>query len=91
MGTESCRLLRILDMSFLMSTIEFFLMIVMSADVSLLLRILWITSAWLSLRVQGSFVPISARRLAGLCARPSSSLQYFSLSFEPHDCSSSPS
>ena len=78
-------------MSFLMSTIEFFLMMVMSAEVSLLLRILWITSAWLSLRVQGSFVPISASRPAGLCARPSSSRQYFSRSFEPHDCKSSPS
>ena len=35
-------------------------------------------------------MPISASRPAGLCARPSSSLQYFSRSFDPHDCRSSP-
>ena len=80
-------------MSFLMSTIEFFLMMVMSAEVSLLLRILWITSAWLSLRVHGNLLPISARRPpVGFCTLPSSSLlPHFSRSFDPQDCSSSPS
>ena len=34
---------------------------VMSADVSLLLRILEMTSAWLSRRIQGRFLPSSAR------------------------------
>ena len=80
-------------MSFLMSTMEFFLMMVMSAEVSLLLRILWITSAWLSLRVHGNLLPISARRPPlGFWTLPSSSLlPNFSRSFDPHDCSSSPS
>ena len=80
-------------MSFLMSTIEFFLMMVMSAEVSLLLLILWITSAWLSLRVHGNLLPISASRPpVGFCTLPSSSLlPNFSRSFDPQDCSSSPS
>ena len=80
-------------MSFLMSTMEFFLMMVMSAEVSLLLRILWITSAWLSLRVHGNLLPISARRPpVGFWTLPSSSLlPNFSRSFDPQDCSSSPS
>ena len=68
-------------------------MMVMSAEVSLLLRILWITSAWLSLRVHGNLLPISARRPpVGFCTLPSSSLlPNFSRSFDPQDCSSSPS
>ena len=76
-----------------MSTIEFFLMMVMSAEVSLLLRILWITSAWLSLRVHGNLLPISASRPPlGFWTLPSSSLlPNFSRSFDPQDCSSSPS